>query len=565
MHVLQHPLSPHRRTWKTIDIIGLGLVAMIIGHTLLVPVPWILPGNRWEFWQIQTVVVAGCTAILLATLARMPTQQPARVRWAAGAMIVGYLVEIALALLNVPFSDATFPLYLLLYLTSVSGIAIYLPVRALPRIHMFRLMADTLLVFTLSFTIIDVIIRGVLALHGIEHQQVFGLVEMELRLVSTIGFAYWYVQVYRTFHLVRGRLLTLWAIGLLAMVGADVMFTWGRVRMVLGASDLVYAFGIPLWRLHQVMWAWGLYYGAQIKVQWSTNAEQWSPPVPKSGWWVVIRQSLLLTVLVLISMNVVPSVFSLVCLIAALVLREALSWYDISQLVQARHGAHEKLQVAHKDLQVAHQQLEDYADQVEEFTALQERTRIARDLHDGRMSALNTLRMRLAACARQRQGMPDAMLQELTELQDVVAEAQTETRRAIQALYAPVAQAPLPEMIMPLIEQARAAGIATTFEVRASVWELSSRTTQGLYRVVQEAFTNIHRHAQATEVAVCLEYCDPTTVRLSIDDNGRGVVRPDGGFGVRIMRERIESLGGVFTIRTAPSQGFHIHVEVPAV
>src|SRR5690606_40933847 len=86
-----------------------------------------------------------------------------------------------------------------------------------------------------------------------------------------------------------------------------------------------------------------------------------------------------------------------------------------------------------------------------------------------------------------------------------------------------------------------------------------------LIRIIQEAMTNVRRHAQASRVAIRFEDSDEM-LRVTIEDNGRGFDpnKVEGArFGLRIMRERAASVGGRLTIETQPGEGTRVIAEMP--
>ena len=91
-----------------------------------------------------------------------------------------------------------------------------------------------------------------------------------------------------------------------------------------------------------------------------------------------------------------------------------------------------------------------------------------------------------------------------------------------------------------------------------------------LYRVAQEALTNVARHARATEVELCIEKL-AGAVRMKIKDNGRAFsvqrtfqAKKNGRLGLLGMRERVEMVGGRFTVESAPGRGTTIQVQIPS-
>jgi PAS domain S-box-containing protein len=106
------------------------------------------------------------------------------------------------------------------------------------------------------------------------------------------------------------------------------------------------------------------------------------------------------------------------------------------------------------------------------------------------------------------------------------------------------------------------------FTISGELSALGEAINITVYRIVQESLTNIARHADASEVMIHLSYTEngeSPHLLLSISDNGKGT-EPDmrgRGLGLIGMRERIEALGGVFTIRSAPGEGMTIEASIP--
>ncbi len=94
---------------------------------------------------------------------------------------------------------------------------------------------------------------------------------------------------------------------------------------------------------------------------------------------------------------------------------------------------------------------------------------------------------------------------------------------------------------------------------------LPEQQEEALFRIVQEALNNVVRHAGATAVAVSLEF-EPTDVRVSIVDDGKGMTVPPlgGGFGMISMRERAEEAGGRLAVISRPGAGVRVVATVPA-
>jgi PAS domain S-box-containing protein len=202
-----------------------------------------------------------------------------------------------------------------------------------------------------------------------------------------------------------------------------------------------------------------------------------------------------------------------------------------------------------------------------------ERKRISRELHDELGQALTAMRINLAALENEL----------LPALAPASGEKLTETGRAVDEMLDHVHELSLafrPTMLdelglVPTLRwyvdrYARRVGIEVEFEASNLEDRLPPELETALYRVVQEAFTNIARHAQARRVRLHLARRG-SRVTASIQDDGVGFdaeqrpsISPSGsGAGLVGMRERITLLGGAFSLRAAPGRGTRLSVELP--
>ncbi|MEH1848936.1 MAG: sensor histidine kinase [Nostoc sp.] len=227
---------------------------------------------------------------------------------------------------------------------------------------------------------------------------------------------------------------------------------------------------------------------------------------------------------------------------------------------------------AQKDLATAHQQLTLYASQAEELATAQERNRIARDIHDSLGHALTALNVQLQTAVLLWQQEPVRAEPFLQQARRLGVTAMQEVRKSVQALREDNrAEQSLTETIAAVVDDFRqGSGIETQMQIIGqtagkSNAPMSAAIVNALYRIVQEALTNIYKYARATAVTVEIETTSEI-VRLSVVDNGCGFNRGSSigiGFGLQGMQERIAALGGTFTLETEPGRGCRIGVEVP--
>lgn len=193
--------------------------------------------------------------------------------------------------------------------------------------------------------------------------------------------------------------------------------------------------------------------------------------------------------------------------------------------------------------------------QSRETATLEERTRLAREIHDTIAQGLTGVVVQLGAAQRALAHAAADADEHLDLAQRMAREALAEARRSVWNLRAPaLEQGDLADALRGLVARPLRAETTVTFEELGTSWPLPPSVESALLRVCQEALVNVAKHAHASAVRVCLEYTGDA-VRLRVRDNGIGfdarVLRdrvgspgPWGGFGLLGMRERIAALGG---------------------
>ena len=212
--------------------------------------------------------------------------------------------------------------------------------------------------------------------------------------------------------------------------------------------------------------------------------------------------------------------------------------------------------------------------------ALQEedRRRIARDLHDGAGQAITAARLELLALTATAITLDPAALKRIASHLD---EALSEVRRSTVALGPPaLAELGLARALSRHAEAfADAAGLRVSCEVPADVPPLPAELELACYRIVQEALTNVARHARATRawIRLSLDPARAPTLRLSVEDDGAGLgdrrtdrdgpdregSDPRGGNGLDNIRERARLLGGEARLLSRESGGLCLEVAFP--
>jgi signal transduction histidine kinase len=224
---------------------------------------------------------------------------------------------------------------------------------------------------------------------------------------------------------------------------------------------------------------------------------------------------------------------------------------------------------ARATLDEAHRRLGEYAVQVEDLATIQERNRLAREIHDSLGHHLTAIHVHLEAARTLLDGQPapDAPLAaigtSLDKAQSLTQEGLAEVRRSVAALRAsPLEGRSLQEALTTVVDECCRAGIAAELVVRGVPRPLLPPAKQALFRAAQEGLTNVRKHAQASQAEVTLDYGNEV-VCLTVQDNGIGAVEAGSGFGLLGVRERVQLLGGRAEVHSAPGEGFRLQVEVP--
>lgn len=208
-------------------------------------------------------------------------------------------------------------------------------------------------------------------------------------------------------------------------------------------------------------------------------------------------------------------------------------------------------------------------EQAERVAVLEERQRLARELHDSVTQSLYSVTLYAnAAGLALAAGKGEVVADYLAELQETAREGMRDMRLLIFQLHPPVLEA---EGLVAALQARLAAvedraGLQTHFRVEGER-RLPIAIEEDLYWIAQEALNNVRKHAQATHVTVYLHFT-AQSVRLDVVDNGVGfdlsTVRSEGrgGGGLRSIAERTARLGGRHTHESGPNEGTRLTVEV---
>lgn len=202
--------------------------------------------------------------------------------------------------------------------------------------------------------------------------------------------------------------------------------------------------------------------------------------------------------------------------------------------------------------------------QLRTLTVVEERQRIAREMHDGLAQELGYLHLKIGEL--ERNPALASVRQDILLLKKVVASAYEEVQQAMFGLKMMVSAGLglIPTFAEYLHEYGEQTGISVKLKVSDEVaTQFSPQAEIQLIRIVQEALTNVRKHAGATTARVAFDL-DGDRARVTIEDDGRGFdpaqANPPGqtAFGIETMRERVESVGGSFELQSEPGKGTRV-------
>ncbi len=215
--------------------------------------------------------------------------------------------------------------------------------------------------------------------------------------------------------------------------------------------------------------------------------------------------------------------------------------------------------------QESRRQVEKLAKEVETLAVYQERTRIAREIHDALGHTLTSLNIQLEV-ARKLLGKDSAKSSDALDAAKVLAsQSLYDVRRALNMIMPSDEEADfdLNEALPALVKQVER---NQTVEITLALEPVNLPSPQGhhLYCIVRECLTNIQRHAKATKIGIALRQA-ADKILVEIDDDGDGFdPQNTTGFGIPGMRQRVEHLGGTLKIQSTPGLGTRVQVSVPS-
>jgi len=219
----------------------------------------------------------------------------------------------------------------------------------------------------------------------------------------------------------------------------------------------------------------------------------------------------------------------------------------------------------------SHTQLQAHAETVAELATTEERNRLARDIHDSLGHYLTVTNVQIAKALAFQYRDPQIAEQAMRHAKDTAHEALRAVRQSVGALRTTRDAFVFVTALTALVERTRTDGCEITVQIEGNEAVFAPETLTALFYVTQEGLTNIHKHAHATRVSICVSFGE-SQASLTIADNGCGFLLAaieardrvaDGGYGFYSMRDRLTRVGGRLEMASQPGEGTTLTVVAP--
>ncbi len=224
----------------------------------------------------------------------------------------------------------------------------------------------------------------------------------------------------------------------------------------------------------------------------------------------------------------------------------------------------EQLDRSRSDLEKAYHKLIEVSKEREQLAADQERTRMARELHDTLAHTLTAVVVSLEAGKKLMSKNPEKALAEISKSQEQARRGLEEVRNTVKTLRSgDLETMDLSAAIKSLARDYEGSGILIEYE-HDDTLKLNSNLETNLYRIIQESITNSVRHGQANMITVKLNESEEGLL-LEIEDNGKGCSEVVEGYGLRGIRERASELGGRVVFQNSSKGGFLVSLRLKEI
>lgn len=216
------------------------------------------------------------------------------------------------------------------------------------------------------------------------------------------------------------------------------------------------------------------------------------------------------------------------------------------------------------NLEKAYSQLQEASSTVMQNAILEERNRIARDIHDAVGHSLTSIIVQMQAVQYMIKKDPNQAEQSLKDMLVVARKGLDDIRKSVHSLADDLPQSAIGTLETLLTHMESSSSIQYSFKAEIGDVELDVEVYKILFRILQESITNVIRHSQATKLDVVLRK-ESEGINMTIRDNGdlEDAQKISEGFGLKSMRERLEKMNGSLSYSVIFPHGFEIVAKIP--
>jgi signal transduction histidine kinase len=242
----------------------------------------------------------------------------------------------------------------------------------------------------------------------------------------------------------------------------------------------------------------------------------------------------------------------------------------LAQVIQRDEQNRQRTEQLLADLEISHRQLQRYAQEVSELAAMEERNRLARDIHDSLGHFLTVVNIQLEKALLFRDRDPAEAEQAIRDAKQAAGEALQDIRRSVSALRDSDQTFSMVAATSNLLQGLDEERIRVKFTVVGEESDYNRAALMALYRAAQEGLTNVQKHAQAEELSLDIEFGEQEAC-LQLRDDGSGFDTAaladtfqdgDKQFGLQGIRERLELVSGRMHLDSS-AKGTTLKVMVP--
>lgn len=243
----------------------------------------------------------------------------------------------------------------------------------------------------------------------------------------------------------------------------------------------------------------------------------------------------------------------------------------MADVVQETQNSRARAEELLENLETSHRHLQAYAGQVAELATAEERNRLARDIHDSLGHYLTAITVQLEKALAFRERAPEAAEQAVRDARRSARAALQDVRHSVGAMRRTEKLFSLTAVLPELVARLSNSHLVINWHVTGDESGFPRLVLMTIYRVAQEALTNVQKHAQASQADLEVVFTEHE-IRLWIQDDGRGFdtailtnppLEQASSFGLRGIQERLELVGGTMQLTSRPNDGTQLLVTIP--